>query len=311
MVCIFPRSSAITLTEVRLTSSFAMRSPVQPPPIMATSTGLRLVMGACSSILPISSRIEGRGALEIRRSIGVARALVARNLRVSAQRARQNLRRVIGRGSGADNFVRRCAFLDPAIERGDDIAVRVPGSAAIISETVGTRATAAVAHPRNHEQAVKVLQADSGILREKRLDAAVVVDGTQCGNRGVAPAVVLDELTPMRAEGPQIRTTGVEHGAAFLVAERDILIEVHRSKVPFRVWKYDIGIEGVAERELNCPRRLCRGDPEGPTAWPGFGARRVSGKNLRAGTRVLGTGVNLAHGLHLGRGQAFRTVPGL
>src|SRR5580700_7946908 len=183
MVCIFPRSSAITLTEVRLTSSFAMRSPVQPPPIMATSTGLRLVMGACSSILSVSSRIEGRGAVETRRIIGIARTLVAGNLRIGAQGAGQSLRRIAGRGSGADNFVRGGAFFDPALERGDDIAVRVPGCAAVISETVGTRAAAAVAHPRNHEQAVKVLQADSGIFREKRLDAAVVVDGTQCGNR--------------------------------------------------------------------------------------------------------------------------------
>src|SRR5579862_5029770 len=248
-----------------------MASPVQPPPMMATSTGLRLVMGACSSILSVSSWIEGRGALETRCIVGVAGTLVARNLWVGAQRARQSLRRVAGRGSGADNFVRRSAFLNPALERGDNIVVRVGSSArAVVTEPVGTRAAAAVAHPRNHEQAVKVLQTDSWILREKRLDAAVVVDGTECGYRGVAPAVVLDELAPMRAESPQIRTTGVENGAAFFVAERDILIEVHRSKVPFRVLKYDIGIEGVAKRELYGPWRLCRGDPERPTTWPGF-----------------------------------------
>ena len=82
-------------------------------------------MGACSSILPVSLRIEGRGALEIRRIIGVARALVVRHLRVGAQRTRQSLRRVVDRGSGADNFVRRRAFLHPALERGDNIVLRV------------------------------------------------------------------------------------------------------------------------------------------------------------------------------------------
>src|ERR1700680_4900887 len=64
-----PRSKTATECDVFAVISFAIKRPVQPPPMMATSTGLRLVMreprfpsplsflGAVQPILPIPADV--------------------------------------------------------------------------------------------------------------------------------------------------------------------------------------------------------------------------------------------------------------
>src|SRR5579864_9308361 len=51
-----PRSKTATDCDVFAVISFAIKRPVQPPPMMATSTGLRLVMRASLSFSAIHVR---------------------------------------------------------------------------------------------------------------------------------------------------------------------------------------------------------------------------------------------------------------
>src|SRR5262249_35829101 len=49
--CIAPRSSTTTERDVRAVSSFAIVRPVQPPPMITTSTGLSVVVGCLLTLI--------------------------------------------------------------------------------------------------------------------------------------------------------------------------------------------------------------------------------------------------------------------
>src|SRR5204862_7693050 len=92
------------------------------------------------------------------------------------------------------------------------------------------------------------------------------------------------------------------------IAEGNILVEVQSLEIPFGILENRLSIIRVAETELNGPLRLCRCDPGSPAARRGFGARRITGINLRAGARVLRTGVNLPQCFDLLSREALRSV---
>src|ERR1700722_19599258 len=116
-----------------------------------------------------------------------------------------------------------------------------------VPKVVGADSAAAMPHPRNHEQPVKILLLGRvaswvRILPQKRADALVVLDGTDRRDGGVTPAVILNEFSTMRAERPQVGTGGVENRPGLFVAERHIAIEFQRSKIPLGLFEHRLTV---------------------------------------------------------------------
>ena len=85
-----------------------------------------------------------------------------------------------------------------------------------IAETVRSGPAAAMSHAGHQEQPVEVLDGPRAlrsriwIFGEKRPYAVVVLDRARRRNRGIAPAVILNQLAAERAERAQVRTGGVQ-----------------------------------------------------------------------------------------------------
>ena len=183
----------------------------------------------------------------------------------------------------ADQLIRGHSLLDPPFQRRENIVLGIagPGRPAV-AEPVGTGAAATVPHRRHHEQAIEVLGGPRTgrpavrILPEKGADALVILDRAGRGNRGIAPAVILNQFAPGGPKRAQVRAGGVQDRARLRVAERDVAIEVQRPEVPLRILEDRRRIVAVAKPRLNRGGRVRRRDPRRPAAGKRLGAGRLS-----------------------------------
>src|SRR5579863_9719029 len=112
-----------------------------------------------------------------------------------------------------------------------------------ISKSVRAHTAAAVPHPRNHEQTIKLLRAAGRLMSrirkfvEKRADTVVVSNRAERRNCRIAPTVILNQLSSIRAETSEIRIRRIQNRPRLLIAERHVRVKVQVPVIPFWILK--------------------------------------------------------------------------
>src|SRR5436190_15830059 len=276
-----PRTSRAT----RFTDSQSPREAIGKPASMTSTPSsasafatrsfsgcVMLQPGDCSPSRSVVSKMRTRLAWviflsrrrgdtgEVRRVVHVTGAAVLRQLRIRAERPGERLRRIVGGTSGADHAFWRDAPLNPSLQGGEDVALRIPTcrrSSSAVAKAVRACAATTVRHPGHKKQAVEILDRQSAgsarirVFREKAAHGLVIFDRTRCGNGGVSPAVVLNELPARGSERPQVRAGRVEDRSSLRIGDGHIAVEVEHPEIPLRVLKYRRAVIAVAESELD------------------------------------------------------------
>src|SRR5580765_171660 len=307
--------SSASAFATRSFSGCVMLQPGDCSPSRSVVSKMRTRLG---SVIVLSRPIrQRRDTGEVRRVVHVAGAAVLRQLRIRAQRPGERLRRIVGGTSGADHALWRDAPLNPSLQGGEDVALRIPPcrrSAAAVAKAVRARAATTVRHPGHEKQAVEILDRRSArsarirVFREKAAHGLVVLDRTRCGNGGVSPAVVLNEFPARGSERPQVGAGRVEDGAGLRVGDGHVAVEVEHPKIPLRVLEYRRAVIAVAESELDRSRGVRRRDPGGPPARYRFGPERLSDEDAFVGPGIDRPLVDLLERIDLRLGQAVGRV---
>src|ERR1017187_187948 len=170
---------------------------------------------------------------EVLSRVGITLAFVVGYGGIRAERTCQSgtgnadLRVTSNRTVGNDPL-RSNSLRHPAIERQNSVMVGVvwdagPSGNVAVRKVRGTLATAAVLHPRDHEEPVKGLDRGSaigarvGIVAKKGTHLLVVVDRIPGSDGRILPAVVLNQLAAVSPETAQVRVPGVEDRRRLLV----------------------------------------------------------------------------------------------
>src|SRR6478609_6396497 len=170
----------------------ARKRPTAPdpaaPPVDSCASSESAVAAASAQVATSAPAARGRGltggslrsgALEARRVVRVALALVARCLRVRAERPRRDDLAVLHLARG--DALGRLALLDPARDHAHPVGL------------VRSVAAAAVAHAGHHEQARVLARVRAAVaavrLRREVDDLLIEVDGALRHHAGIAPAV--------------------------------------------------------------------------------------------------------------------------
>ena len=111
------------------------------------------------------------------------------------------------------------SFLEPLRERSDGV------------KSVGTFSTAAMSHPRKHEQADRISRRPA----HRRQNTLVIVDSVERSDIWIAPSVIHQQLSTVAEEFLQIRIHGASRAIVDLVGNGHVAIEVQSAKVPVRV----------------------------------------------------------------------------
>src|SRR5208282_5051352 len=119
------------------------------------------------------------------------------------------------------------------------------------------------------------------------------------------PTVIKQQLATAVAKGVEVGIDGIQKAVVSFIGKRDIVVIVEVAKVP--LWVLEEHVLKIAQADHKGLR------PSRPRFPSGFTARLEAGKDLPAGARIRGAGVNYAGGFHLGRGQTIggvRTLAG-
>src|SRR5271165_6468374 len=125
-----------------------------------------------------------------------------------------------------------------------------------VSKAVCSHTAAAVPHPRNHEETIELLRAAGRLMSrirvfvEKRADTVVVSYRAERRNCRVAPTVILNQLSSIRAEASEIRIRRIQNRPRLLIAECDVRVEVQVPVIPFRILKDRVAVVGASETVL-------------------------------------------------------------
>src|SRR5882762_4529054 len=205
------------------------------------SKGAMTTPSVVVAVVTVTVRALGT-APEVARIVGAARALVNRRRRVRTQRplSREGSGRIIARVLGGDDFRWRLAALHPALERAQQIVLRVhrrrrqPERAA---ESIRARAAAAVLHAGHHEQPEELLHFAERLAPRvappggERHHALVVIDAVQRADGRIVPPVVQEDLPAAVLQRPQVRIDGVDEAPDAPLVESLVGVEVEREQV--------------------------------------------------------------------------------
>src|SRR5207302_2369290 len=173
------------------------------------------------------------------------------------------------------------ALFNPAFECQRHVVLRIGlESCNKGSKVVRAGAASAVLHSGHHKETDK---RSRFTLAHFRRNVLKIVDRVQRWERGIAPAVIKDQLAASRFECFQVRIYGVQTRSEFFIREFGVLFKTERLNVKRRIVVEHIH-EGLAgEKILKPARRVGRaGDPQAPAASTGFSSGYKSGDYLRA-----------------------------
>jgi hypothetical protein len=158
-------------------------------------------------------------AHEVRGVCGVPPPLVLGNLRIGAERSGESniaVRRNVVRELRRYDPVRRYALVDPAIDSGDKVVIRILWVTRIVGsiENIRARSGEAMAHTRCHEEAEEVfgllqrlaITAKMFLAPLRRDDGIVVLKARYRVDENVAPALIEDRFAATLLE---CRTSGL------------------------------------------------------------------------------------------------------
>jgi hypothetical protein len=138
-------------------------------------------------------------------------------------------------------LIRRDALLDPLFKGADDVVAGIVESRRHVAERCRADAASAVGHSRDHEKAIEVLGgaqiALASGLSHDGLHRLEIIDAVLRGNCGVAPAVILDQLSAQCFELRKVGIGRVQDSRGFVVGCFYVAIKVESAEIPFRVVK--------------------------------------------------------------------------
>src|ERR1700733_2855197 len=189
-------------------------------------------------------------------AIDIARSLVDGLFGVGTQGTRRlDARRCIAsHKTGGDDLIWGDAFLDPLLNGADHVVAGIVQSRRKVAERCCADAASAMGHSRDHEEAIEILGSTqialaSG-LSHYGLHSLKIIDAVLRRDRGVAPAVILNQLSAECFELCKVRVGRVQNSRGPVVGCFHIAVKVESTEIPFRVVKNHVGVKRVPEESL-------------------------------------------------------------